>query len=232
MSLNLDRRYLLFLNLTAVFVTCLIVGDIIGGKLLELNIGETSFVISAGMLPFPITFLLTDLINEFYGKKAARFVTVVGFGMALLTMLILFTAVQMPWAPFTREPSWGGFSEPTFNNIFAGSMRMLFASMSAYLIAQFTDIAVFHVIKKLTGDRFLWMRSTGSTAVSQLIDTVVIQSIAWFGVLPVGKIISIVLTSYAVKLVIAIGLTPLIYAGHAMAERVFGLEPVKVVAAE
>ena len=230
--MNLDRRTLLFLNLTAVFITSLIVGDLIGGKLLEFNVAGRAFVISAGMLPFPITFLLTDLINEFYGQKPARFVTLVGFSMALFTLVILLIAVQMPWAPFTREASWQGFSEAPFNTIFSGSMRMLFASMSAYLFAQFTDIAVFHLIKRVTGNRFLWMRATGSTAISQLIDTVTIQAIAWYGVLPAAKIFSIVITSYAAKLVIAIGLTPLIYAGHALVERFFGLEPVKIASSD
>jgi uncharacterized integral membrane protein (TIGR00697 family) len=176
------------------------------------------------MLPFPVTFLLTDLLNEFYGKKAARYVTMVGFFMAVFTYAILFVAVQIPWAPFTRDAGWEGMVEGSFNNVFSGSQRILIASMVAYLVAQLVDIAVFHFIKRATGDRFLWLRSTGSTAVSQLIDTCVIQSIAWVGLMPLPKILSIIGTSYAVKLVIAICLTPLIYAGHALIERRLGMK--------
>jgi queuosine precursor transporter len=221
-----DKRVQLFLNLAAVFVTCLVLGDLIGGKLLEFNAFGTAFVISVGMLPFPITFLLTDLLNEFYGKKAARYVTWVGFAMASLTYLLLFVAVNLPWAPFTREPTWTGFEEASFNRIFSGSQRMLVASMTAYLIAQLVDITAFHAIKRATGNRLLWLRATGSTVLSQLVDTCCIQLIAWVGVLPAEKILSIIVTSYVVKVAIAFGLTPLIYAGHAVIERKLGIPPV------
>ena len=226
--MNLEPRLKLFLYLSAVFIVCLILGDLIGGKLFELTVGKIPFVISVGMLPFPITFLLTDLINEFYGARWARFVTLVGFFMAVLTYAIVLVAVRVPWAPFTLEPGWGGINRASFDNVFSGSQRMMIASMAAYLFAQFTDIAVFHAIKRLTKDRFLWLRATGSTIVSQLIDTVVIQSIAWVGLLRADKLVSIILTSYAVKVVIAIALTPLIYAGHELVERQFQMKPMAI----
>jgi queuosine precursor transporter len=223
---ELDRRTKLFVNLAALFVTCLVLGDIIGGKLLETVAFGVPFVISVGMLPFPVTFLLTDLLNEFYGKKAARYVTLVGFVMASFTFLLLFVAVRLPWAPFTRETTWVGFDETSFNRIFSGSQRMLVASMVAYLTAQLVDIGVFHFIKRLTGNRLLWLRATGSTVVSQLIDTLCIQLIAWYGLLPANKILSIIFTSYAVKVVIAFGLTPFIYAGHAFIEKRYNMLPL------
>jgi queuosine precursor transporter len=222
----LDRRLQLFVLLASLFVTCLLVGDIIGGKLLQLTVGEQAFVISAGMIPFPITFLLTDLLNEFYGKRAARFVTWVGFGMALLAFTLIGVAVEVPFAPFTHEASWQGVTQGAFDNVFAGSKRILFASMVAYLLSQFSDIALFNVLKRRTRGRLLWLRATGSTVVSQLLDTVTVQVIAWWGLLSVPQIGALVLTSYAVKLVVAVGLTPLIYAGHALLERQLGMHPV------
>jgi uncharacterized integral membrane protein (TIGR00697 family) len=223
---TIDRRLQLFIVLAAVFVTCLLVGDIIGGKLLQLSWGEQAFVISAGMIPFPITFLLTDLLNEFYGKRAARFVTWVGFGMALLAFGLIDVAVAVPFAPFTAEASWDGVTRGSFDNVFAGSKRILVASMAAYLLAQFCDIALFGLLRRLTRGRMLWLRATGSTAVSQLLDTVTVQLIAWWGLLSVGQIGGLVLTSYAVKLVVAVGLTPVIYAGHGLLERQLGMQPV------
>ncbi len=223
--MNLDRRIQLFVVLTATFISCLLVGDIIGGKLLQLD--ETGrFVISLGMVPFPITFLLTDLLNEFYGKRAARFVTWTGFMMALLAFGIIQIGTELPAAPFTLAANWNGTRPEAFDNVFGGSKRILFASMVAYLSAQFTDIALFNALKRRTQGRMLWLRATGSTVASQLLDTIIVQFVAWLGLLQLEEIGRLILTSYLVKLGVAIGLTPLIYAGHALVERWMGLKPV------
>jgi uncharacterized integral membrane protein (TIGR00697 family) len=223
-----DARQKLFITLVAVFVTCLIVGDLIGGKLSSFTLGGVDFPWSVGMIPFPVTFLLTDLLNEFYGKRVARAVTIVGFFMAALTYAILYVAAVPDFAGFTRAASWGGMNEASFTNVFMGSQRMLIASMSAYLIAQFVDIGIFHLLKRKTGSKLLWLRATGSTAASQLIDTCVIQTIAFAGLMPADVIAKQAIMSYALKLVVAVGLTPLIYAGHAIVERRFGIVPAKV----
>lgn len=219
--MKLDARQKLFAVLVALFVTSLIVGDLIGGKLYDLGIDIAGLPlgISVGMIPFPIVFLLTDLINEFYGKKAARFVTLVGFAMAWITIIILQLAVMVPWPA-------SGF-QASYDTIFAGSQKILFASTIAYLTAQLIDIAIFHFVKRKLGDRFLWLRATGSTAVSQLVDTLVIGFIVWSSTKNVPEILGIVLTSYLTKLAIAIGATPLIYAGHALVERGLGIVPVQ-----
>jgi uncharacterized integral membrane protein (TIGR00697 family) len=224
--MKLDKRLQLFVVLAGVFFTSLVVGDIIGGKLFEVHLGPITAVMSVGMLPFPVTFLLTDILNEFYGKKAARFITWVGFGLAIFSFVVITLAVQVPWAPLTRQPGYTGAVEATFNNVFGGSQRILAASMVAYLVGQFSDIAVFNLLKRLTHNKLLWLRATGSTVVSQLIDTVVVQFIAWSGVLTTSTIFTIIYTSYAVKLLVAVGLTPLIYAGHALVERYLGIQPV------
>lgn len=222
----LDRRIQLFVVLAGVFVTSLVVGDLIGVKLFEVNLGSIVATMSIGMLPFPVTFLLTDLLNEFYGKKAARFITWVGFFMAIFCFAVIAIAVQVPWAPLTRAPDWQGAVEGSFNNVFAGGQRILMASMIAYLIGQFCDIAIFNMLKRVTRNKMLWLRATGSTLVSQFIDTVVVQFVAWSGLLSTSVIVNIIFTSYVVKLLVAVGLTPFIYLGHAFVERKLGIKPV------
>ena len=185
--MNLDRRIQLFVVLAAVFVTSLVAGDIIGVKLFEVHLGPVLAVMSAGMLLFPVTFLLTDILNEFYGKRVARFVTWVGFFMAIFTFVFITVAVRVPWAPMTEAAGYSGTVAGAFNNVFAGSQRILMASIVAYLVGQFADIAVFNLIKRTTQNRMLWLRATGSTVVSQLIDTVVVQYIAWT---PMGNTVS------------------------------------------
>jgi uncharacterized integral membrane protein (TIGR00697 family) len=222
----LDRRLQLFVVLAGVFVTSLVVGDLIGVKLFEVNLGPIVATMSIGMLPFPVTFLLTDILNEFYGKKAARFITWVGFFMAIFCFTVIAIAVQVPWAPLTRSPTWEGTVEGSFNNVFSGSQRLLVASMIAYLIGQFCDIAVFNLLKRVTHNKMLWLRATGSTLVSQLIDTVVVQFVAWTALLPLTTILNIIFTSYVVKLLVAVGLTPLVYLGHGFVERKLGIKPV------
>ncbi|WP_342376920.1 queuosine precursor transporter [Myxococcus stipitatus] len=224
--MNLDRRMQFFVVLATVFVTSLVVGDLIGVKLFEVNLGFVISVMSMGMLPFPVTFLLTDLLNEFYGKKAARFVTWVGFFMAIFAYTVIAIAVQIPFAPLTRSPDFTGTVESAFVNVFSGSQRILVASMVAYLVAQFCDITIFNLLKRITKNKQLWLRATGSTLVSQLIDTVVVQFVAWTGVLPTDVIFKIILTSYVVKMLVAIGLTPFVYLGHALVERKLGIKPV------
>lgn len=226
MAATLDTRAKLFLSLTAVFVTSLVVGDLIGGKLMGVPLFGQVHYLSVGFIPFPITFLLTDLLNEFYGKRAARTVTWVGFGMAVFTLVVVTVAVAMPWHPDTLQPGWTGLTPSTFDAVFASGRRILIASMTAYVVAQLIDIAVFHRLKSLTKGKLLWVRATGSTVISQLIDTIVIQSLVWSGNLDVPRLTNLIITSWVGKVFIAVLLTPLIYAGHALVQRVLGLTPL------
>jgi uncharacterized integral membrane protein (TIGR00697 family) len=228
LTMFLDKRHKLFLVLCGIFTTCLVVGDIIGGKLIEARFFGFTFTTTVGMVPFPVTFLLTDVINEFYGKRAARFITVVGFGMAVLSFTFIYLSAAVPFAPFTRAPDWTGVNEAAFNNVFLGSMRMIIASLCAYFVSQFVDIGVFHALKGITSGRLLWLRATGSTAVSQLIDTITINFVAWSGMMSAGKIVNIIYSAYGLKLIIAIGLTPAIYVCHALVERVLGIPAIVI----
>lgn len=222
----LDTRAKLFLTLTSVFVTSLVVGDLIGGKLMGVPAFGQVHYLSVGFIPFPITFLLTDLLNEFYGKKAARTVTWVGFGMAVFTLLVVSVASAAPWHPDTLQPGWTGLTPNTFDAVFSSGRRILMASMTAYVVAQLIDIAVFHKLKSLTKGKMLWLRATGSTVTSQLIDTIVIQSLVWSGTLDFPRLTNLVFTSWVGKVIIAVVLTPGIYLGHALVQKTLGLTPL------
>jgi uncharacterized integral membrane protein (TIGR00697 family) len=207
----------LFVALVAVFVSCLLLGDVIGGKLFATPVGP----ISVGMIPFPVTFLLTDVVNDFYGRRGARFMTIVGFFMACLAFALLQITTWMTPDATTY------FSQSEYQKIFGGSSAIFVASMCAYLIGQFLDIQVFQFWKAITESRHLWLRATGSTVLSQLIDTVTINSI--FGKVTAGWswefIFAKVGREYVIKLVVAVLLTPFVYLLHGMIVRGLAIEP-------
>ncbi|MBK9033652.1 MAG: queuosine precursor transporter [Myxococcales bacterium] len=239
--MKLDARMTMFMTLVGVFLTCLIVGNLIGGKLTEVHVFGRDWIISVGEIPFPLTFIITDLINEFYGRKTARRVTLLGFSMIGLTVLIIQLANQAAWFPpaFT-DPNWGksNMTPFAFDNVFMNAVTIQIASMFAFLTAQYVDIGVFFLVKRATGDRFLWLRATGSTAVSQMIDTVLIVWIAFgfdYGAgfpfvhrspMSFDTITTIIITSYVVKVTVAVLVTPIIYALHGLIERVWHVAPL------
>ncbi len=220
--LELDARQKLFLYLAAIFLTALLIGDTIGSKLFTLDVplGITTLhaTLSVGAIWFPITFLLTDVINEFYGSSGARTVTYVGFWMAVFAFLVIFAARFIPAASFSP------ISQSTFDNVFGNANRIFFASLVAYLIGQIVDIAIFQYFKRMTQSRHIWLRSTGSTLVSQLIDTLVVTYIAFYGKLTPDRLRQAATTSYVVKVLLAVGLTPVIYALHGVIHRVLKIE--------
>ncbi len=221
--MQLDARLRLFMYLLGVFLTCLLIGNLIGGKLTSVTVFGDERLISAGNLAFPLTFVLTDIINEFYGRKVARSLTLLGFFMTALAFGIIYLADALPFATNTA------ITPAAFENVFTSASRIQIASMVAFLVAQFLDIGVFFFIKKVTGDRFLWLRATGSTALSQMVDTILVVTIA-FTSLPGNVLVNIILTSYAVKLLAAVVMTPVIYALHELLEKRYGLAPVPLEA--
>jgi queuosine precursor transporter len=223
---KLDARLSLFITLVAIFMTCLVVGDIIGGKLTSFELFGREWVFSVGQIAFPVTFILTDILNEFYGRAIVRRVTFLAFFMVGLTFTIIYAAAALPWAPFTLDPAWTGVAPSQFEVVFTQATKIQLASMVAFLLGNLVDISVFWMIKRATGGRMLWLRATGSTAVSQLIDTIVISAIIWIDKVPFATYLTIVLTSYLIKLAAAILVTPVIYALHELVETRFGLAPV------
>jgi queuosine precursor transporter len=207
----------LFVYLCAVFVACLLLGDIVGGKIVRTPLGP----ISVGIIPFPVTFLLTDVVNDFYGRRGASFLTMLGFFMAVLAWVLLQVTTLMPVDGSTY------FTQVEFAKVFGGSAQLFVASMIAYLIGQFLDIHVFHFWKALTESRHLWLRSTGSTIFSQAVDTITINII--FGRVTAGwgwDFIGAKITrEYVIKFVVAVALTPAIYGVHGAIVKGLRIEP-------
>ena len=232
--MKLDARLMLFMTLVTTFLTCLLVGNLMGGKLTHLELFGRDWTISVGEIPFPLTFILTDILNEFYGRKVARRVTLLGAGAIGLAILLIQVADQTPWLPAAYGPDWGSSGNMTpagFDNVFMSAVTIQFASLVAFLLANYIDITVFFLIKKVTKERFLWLRATGSTAVSQMIDTIVVVGIAFGSKLPRSVLIDIMITSYIVKVTVAVLVTPLIYGMHSLLERAWHLHPLPAEAA-
>jgi hypothetical protein len=158
-------------------------------------------------------FLLTDLLNEFYGEKVVRRLSWITAVMIAFCFIIVTLAIALP----AKEiPNSSLATNAQFNAVFGQAQMVIIGSISAFLLSQLMDVFVFHFIKSKTGNRFIWMRSTGSTLISQLIDTYVVLYIAFVlpGNMSFSDYMSIAPTNYLLKIGIAISLTPMIYLGH------------------
>jgi queuosine precursor transporter len=208
-----DRKQHFFVWLTAIFVAALITGDFIGGRFFVL-FGHT---FSAGIIPFPLTFVLTDIVNEFYGTSGARRLTFVGLGAAVFVWGVIQLALHLPPSPMSP------ISDEVFHAAFGTAARLYVASLSAYVIGQLLDISIFRFLRKTTGHRFLWLRATGSTVLSQMIDSFTVSFVFLAGTRSLGFITSNAANNYFGKLIMAVLLTPVIYAIHAIFRRRFHL---------
>jgi uncharacterized integral membrane protein (TIGR00697 family) len=214
---RLDASLKLFVYLCAIFVACLLLGDVIGGKTIATPLGP----ISVGIIPFPVTFLLTDIVNDFYGRRGARFLTLLGFWMAVLAWAVLQVST------WVRPDDSTYFTQAEFVKIFGGSAQLFLASTIAYLFGQMLDIHVFQFWKALTESRHLWLRATGSTVLSQILDTVTINVIfwRWTAAKDWGWIFAKAGREYSIKLAVAVLLTPFVYAIHSTIVRRLKIEP-------
>lgn len=222
-----------YLWLSGVFVTCFLVANVIGVKLFSFEVpllGNLKVEHTVGMLPFPVTFLLTDLLNEYFGKRAARRVTYVAFAMGFLAFVFFSVGRVMPIK--TGIP--GTATQEAFDNIFGSATLMYIASLGAFLIGSLLDIWLFSTFKRWTGGRMIWLRATGSTVVSQLVDSFAVTFL-FFMILPAllgnetagtGFIVTTALTGYVLKFVIAVALTPGIYLGRWLLSSLFGLRSI------
>lgn len=230
------RSQQIYVVLAATLVTSLVLANVVGVKLFRFQVdlgplGTVPVEHTAGMLPFPITFLLTDLLNEYWGKRATRFVTWVAFTMAVLSWFIVWAARELP----ILEGIPGTANQADFDAIFGASSLMQIASIGAFLAGSLLDIFVFGVFKRLTGGRMVWLRATGSTVVSQLFDSfvvtflffVVLQAATGGETAPLDFVWRTALTGYVLKFVIAVLLTPAIYAGRWAIRRFWGLTPLQ-----
>ena len=204
---NKNLAFNIYLILGAVFIASLVVSNLIFQKFFSFNfLGWYNFEISVGILPYPITFLVTDLISEIYGKKKANQVVIAGIFASVFSLFIIMLSDAAP------ATEWSPVNDETFHMVFGLSALAVFASMMAYLVAQFVDIRIYHFWKVKTRGRHLWLRNNFSTISSQFLDTFTVlfllcsfEIIEWdlFGIL--------LLNGFLYKLLVALLDTPILY---------------------
>ncbi|MFC1746889.1 queuosine precursor transporter [Candidatus Neomarinimicrobiota bacterium] len=211
----------LFLLLNAVFIASLITSNLIFQKFFAwAPLGGYTFEISVGILPYPVTFLVTDIISEIYGRRRAEQVVMAGFFASLFVLGIVLLADAVP------QTEWSPVSGNTFHEVFGLFGPAIFASMSAYLVAQFVDIRIFHFWKRLTKGKHLWLRNNGSTVFSQLIDTsLVLLLLCLTGAIEWSLFWGLLENGFLFKVLVALLDTPLFYFAAWALRRVFSLGP-------
>jgi len=210
------RRDIVYLALAGFFVTNAILGELTGGKLFTFGI----FTLSIGVIPWPVVFIATDLINEYFGREGVRRLTLMTIALIVYAFIVLFLAMQVPAAAFSPV------TDAQFKAVFGQSLWIIVGSVTAFALSQLVDVGIFWLVRHRTGGRFLWMRATGSTVVSQLIDSIVIIGIAFWlpGKVKTSEFLQVAASNYSFKLLIALGTTPLLYAGHAAIDRFLGID--------
>jgi uncharacterized integral membrane protein (TIGR00697 family) len=220
-----SRRQWLFIFLVGLFITNAVTAELISNKLIQIPISFDlfgkefgPFTTIVGILPWPIVFILTDLLNEFYGFKAVKRVSWITAILIAYCFIIVGVSLSIPAVEI--EGSKLATNE-SYNLVFGQAQMVIVGSIAAFLISQLLDAYVFNWIKKKTGNKFIWLRSTGSTLFSQLIDTYVVLYIGFVlpGSLKMKDFLTIAPTNYTLKILIAISLTPLIYVGHYLVRR-------------
>ncbi len=234
----------LFLVLSGLFITNTLVAEFIGVKIfsLEKTLGFDSFDwtlfgteglgfnLTAGVLLWPIVFVMTDVINEYFGHKGVRFLSFMAVGLILFAFVIVYGAIWLSpnaWWQYESGKLNGGQivdMNQAFQKIFGQGLWIIVGSLIAFLIGQIVDVLVFHRIRRWTGESKVWLRATGSTLVSQWIDSYVVLLVAfWIGAdWDLTRVLAIGTVNYIYKFVVAIALTPAIYASHKVIDSYLG----------
>ena len=236
----------LFLVLAGFFIANALIAELMGSKLFSLEqsvgldpvnlkfFGESfSFNLTAGVLLWPVVFIMTDIINEYYGPKGVRFLSYFTIILISYAFIMFFVAIKLAPAGFWEKDYYQGVpdSNRAFAAIFGQSQSIIVASLIAFLVAQLLDVWVFHRIKRSTGEGQIWLRATGSTLISQFIDSFVVLFIAFYvaprlagNIRPwtFAQVMAICLGNYIYKFAVAVVLTPVIYLVHALIERYLG----------
>jgi len=220
LQLRIDKTYLI---LSGLFVALLVVCNLIANKFVSVDLGflgfSNPFILSAGVLPYPLTFLITDVLSEFYGKKKTNQVIITGFIASIVILGVLLLGSLF------NSIDGSPVSDDTYNMVFKNSWRVIGASMVAYLAAQFVDVKLFHFWKNLTNGKHLWLRNNGSTILSQFIDTTLVVSVLFIGVKSFDDIQSMIIDGWLFKAMVALIDTPIFYALVYFGRKFFNLKP-------
>ncbi|QNF35622.1 queuosine precursor transporter [Adhaeribacter swui] len=230
------KKNTLFLILCSIFLANALLAELIGVKIFsaEAIFGlpgaqipvlfdfKLDFNLTAGVVIWPIVFISTDIINEYFGKAGVKKISIITVLLILYMFLIISVISALPPAPFwldvnSKDAAGNPFNiNYAFNSIFRQSSGIIIGSVTAFLISQFLDASVFHWLRRVTGSRKIWLRATGSTLVSQLIDSLVVLFVAFylFGNWPLKQVLAVATINYIYKFVVAVGLTPLLYLAH------------------
>ena len=202
-----SKKELVFIILAGIFITNAVTAELIGGKLIQIG----PFVMSIGILPWPVVFLTTDLINDYFGKEGVKKLSYITAALIAYSFILLFLAMTIPAATGISP-----VNDEQFKAVFGQSMWIIVGSIIAFLFSQLIDVYVFSYFKKKTGNKKIWLRATGSTVVSQLFDSFIVLGIAFWlpGKINTETFVSSALTGYTFKLGTAVLLTPIIYLGH------------------
>lgn len=238
-----QKRNRLFLVLAGIFITNALLAEMIGVKIFsaeatrgfepaQLNVMGfvMDFNLTAGAVIWPVVFITTDLINEYFGKPGVKRISYFTALLVAYAFVVLFLSIRLAPADFwidtnNKDPEGNLFNiDFAFSKIFGQGQRIIIGSLTAFLIGQLVDVFVFQQLRKFTGTRMLWLRATGSTLVSQFVDSFVVLYIAFAGIFSNQQIIAIGITNYIYKFLIAILLTPIIYIGHSIIDRYLGRE--------
>ena len=239
-----DKPTRLFLILGGIFIANALIAEVIGVKIFSLedtlgiqradfsllNVDHLSFSLSVGVIPWPVVFVLTDIINEYYGIRGVRFLSLLTVGLIFFAFVVFYFAINTSpdtiWWISSYQKEGVPDMQAAFSAIFGQGMNIIIGSIAAFLIGQIADAVVFRKIKFMTGEKRIWMRATMSTLISQLIDSFVVTYIAFylFRGVSLGQCTAWALTAYAYKFVIAILFTPVVYLIHWIAEKYLGKE--------
>jgi uncharacterized PurR-regulated membrane protein YhhQ (DUF165 family) len=229
-----------------------VIAELISVKLFDfgqvVGLPKDTYIMALGLLPWPIVFLATDALNEFYGEKIVRQLSLVTSCLLLYVFLIIFivdhmqawnhqdilqaellkknpAATQQQLDAVLKMP---GINNTQFHTVYAQSGFLIFGSVIAFLIGQFVDIAMFGLFKRVSKGKYIWFRATGSTVISQFVDTVLVVGIGFYlpGYVDGEQYWNMIVTGYFIKLIFAISLTPLIYGVHYIMKNVFKLHSV------
>ena len=236
------REQVLAYVLCALFVGFFVAAEVLGGKLFrftlfglgpsDLGLGDgTEFAATAGILAFPLTFVMTDIVNEYFGRPLVKLFTWIAIAVNLLLQPVIRAAIAVPAISFTPGISDADMQRG-FQIALGQTSSIVVASLCAFALAQWLDVQVFTWLRRSTGGRYLWLRAQGSTIVSQVVDTFVVVFLA-FVVIPkltggaswtIGDALAVALTNYVYKFVIAVGSTPALYVVHAAVDAYLGKE--------
>lgn len=205
------KKDTVYVILAGIFITNAVAAELIGSKLIDVF----SVPMSAGILPWPVVFITTDLINEYFGEKGVRRLSYITACLIAYCFVVIYVAIKIPASPIS------GVSDEQFFAVFGQSLWIIVGSITAFLVSQLIDVTIFHFVKNRTGKKMIWLRSTGSTIISQFFDSFIVLGIAFWltGKMSTEMYIASGFTGYFVKLVIAIILTPAIYLGHSIIEK-------------